>query len=479
MCRKRFFRRLQSAVFLLFFIFTAAGCSYSADALICAPERVFMVYLNGSDLESDYGAASADIAEMLAAGERAGRTVYIYTGGTRVWHTKGIEADRNQLFRLENGRLREVAESESLNMGLGSTLASFVLYCMRETEASAYELILWNHGGSALTGFGKDENEGNDTLLLPEIAAALSEIYASGGKRLETLAFDACLMASAEAYAAVSPWCDYLVASEDLMPADGFDYLTFFRREGSVYGENAGVAKALAETYAASQKKNSSGMVTVSVLDCAAAPRLRASFDAACALLPAAGLPDNPRLLTVLGGAGTAEGYDNTADLLTVFEAYSLTGSAEYAALAAAVKAAVIYRGGVANTAALCGLNICYPARFYPQMMRDMAAYRSLGFSDVYAGVVEGAARARFAAGKDSGCDAEDFNINSEYCSGEYCGENLFYIYYSAAFYEDDRCAKTYRIKKSRFSDDAEITAICVSTVTKSGRHSGKYQPAP
>ena len=56
-------------------------------------------YICGSDLESEYGSASADIAELLRARLPDNVTVVLQTGGTKKWHN-GISSKKNQPFRL-------------------------------------------------------------------------------------------------------------------------------------------------------------------------------------------------------------------------------------------------------------------------------------------------------------------------------------------------------------------------------------------
>ena len=55
-----------------------------------------MVYMCGSDLESDGGAATADINEMLYADLSDQVNVVIETGGASAWQNSLIDADTNQ-----------------------------------------------------------------------------------------------------------------------------------------------------------------------------------------------------------------------------------------------------------------------------------------------------------------------------------------------------------------------------------------------
>ena len=83
------------------------------------------VYLCGSDLESDGGAASSDIEEAFAA-RGSGQVKVVYqTGGSYFWY-QNINENRVQRYLLEDGDLTLVDEKPEANMGTASTLADFL-----------------------------------------------------------------------------------------------------------------------------------------------------------------------------------------------------------------------------------------------------------------------------------------------------------------------------------------------------------------
>ncbi|MCL2212745.1 MAG: clostripain-related cysteine peptidase, partial [Oscillospiraceae bacterium] len=81
---------------------------------------------------------------------------------------------------------------------------------------------LWDHGGGSIAGFGHDEHF-DDELSLLELNYALKKSV-SPRRKLEFVGFDACLMATVEVGVVVSDYAKYLVASQDLEPAEGWDY---------------------------------------------------------------------------------------------------------------------------------------------------------------------------------------------------------------------------------------------------------------
>ena len=186
-----------------------------------------MIYMNGSDLESEIGAATVDLIEILESGLRSeNANVVILTGGANYWQNDIIPAEECVLWHVEDGELFEIKRIGLLNMGDPDTLADFIIFGLNNFPAEKYGLVLWDHGGGAIAGFGHDENfdyydEGS--LTLPEMDYAFKKAGLDGQK-LEWLGFDSCLMATVEMAQIASRYAKYLVASEDLEPGDGWDY---------------------------------------------------------------------------------------------------------------------------------------------------------------------------------------------------------------------------------------------------------------
>lgn len=75
------------AVALVFTPFSAMADSWSV-----------FVYMCGSDLESSYGAATADISEMIDASPSDEVTVIIQTGGANKWQNFGISPKKSPVL---------------------------------------------------------------------------------------------------------------------------------------------------------------------------------------------------------------------------------------------------------------------------------------------------------------------------------------------------------------------------------------------
>ena len=187
-----------------------------------------MVYMIGSNLESTIAAGTHDLEEMRSSGVDFEKVnVVVYAGGTKRWNS-AIPANHNSVLDLS---LPEddciVAQTESsVSMGCSETLTSFVDYCHDKYPAEHSALVLWDHGGGPLWGYGSDEAHDGDGLLFSELreAMAKSAYGAKDAEKLDWVGFDACLMGSLENCVLWHDYAKVLVASEEVEPGDGWDY---------------------------------------------------------------------------------------------------------------------------------------------------------------------------------------------------------------------------------------------------------------
>ena len=156
-------------------------------------KRVIMVYMIGSNLESEYGCASQDIQEMLSAKLDKNTQIYIYAGGSKRWSNQSIDSTKNNIYTINNHKLVLKQSYEKSNMGDVNTLSTFIKYVQSNTKSNNYSLIFWDHGGGPIVGYGPDELF-EDRLLLRELYAALKDSNFKGNNKLEFIGFDACLM---------------------------------------------------------------------------------------------------------------------------------------------------------------------------------------------------------------------------------------------------------------------------------------------
>ena len=133
-----------------------------------------MVYLCGTDLESQGGMATSDLNEMLYATISDRVNIIVETGGTSRWRNSVISNTSNQRYRATAEGLQLLqGDLGKRSMVDPATLADFIRYCKANYPADRYELVLWDHGGGSITGYGYDQLFPNDSMTVSEIGTAL------------------------------------------------------------------------------------------------------------------------------------------------------------------------------------------------------------------------------------------------------------------------------------------------------------------
>ena len=194
-----------------------------------AADSTIMVYMNGSDLEGDYGAATADLWEMMDAfkvmeqeGKSPSLHVVVEAGGSTRWELDEMDGVPYARFSLTGDGISSMESMEIRNMGDADTLTDFINYGVRSYPANHYGLILWNHGGGPVGGYGSDSHFDGDGLSLEEIREALGHSVMADSA-FDFVAFDACLMGSVETAGCLDGYADYVIASPELEPQHRYD----------------------------------------------------------------------------------------------------------------------------------------------------------------------------------------------------------------------------------------------------------------
>jgi hypothetical protein len=137
-----------------------------------------------------------------------------------------------------------------VDTGDPQTLIDFVTWSIENYPAKKYALVMSDHGGGWTGGFS-DMSAGDSALTMPEIVSAMEEIRAATGlDRFELLGFDACFMGQIEVFGSLYPYSNYMVASEEVIPAYGWSYAAWLEdlaQDPAMDG--SGVAKSIVSTY--------------------------------------------------------------------------------------------------------------------------------------------------------------------------------------------------------------------------------------
>lgn len=189
-----------------------------------------LIYMNGSNLETDDHEATTDLSEMVAAGASDKVNVLVMTTGTKKWDNKyGIASDRSQIYKVDGNGLTLVKDNlGQLDCTESETLRDFITWGAQTCPANRYILQFWNHGGGPVYGFGYDEwnSDENAALTLDEIQTALRE----AGVYFDWVGMDCCLMSCLETCIAFYDYCDYMILSEDFESGLGWSYTNWLKQ---------------------------------------------------------------------------------------------------------------------------------------------------------------------------------------------------------------------------------------------------------
>ena len=379
---------IRMAVVLLLFVLLLGAFGARAEG-----GMTVLVYMSGSDLESEAGAATRDLEEMVSAMPADGSLrVLVLTGGALAWRN-GIPADRNTLWEVTRDGLRKLEETAADSMGEAETLKAFLCRGAEIASAARTSLILWDHGADPLSGVCFDERAGQDSLSLDELTAALAgSPFAE--KPLELIGFDACLMASVEVADALVPYAEYMAASQEPEPSSGWDYSFLSSLAETADGAEAG--KLLTDCYAASLEDSLSPF-TLSCIRLSAVPALADEIGNLFGALDGEKVSESYRMLasgrvdTKILGAASPVSWD-LVDLQDYTELLEENGVFDAGRLRRALSDAVVsFR---TNEDFVHGLSIYAPFDNKNKYTAPWgAAYDSLPFSESYQSFVRSFAR--------------------------------------------------------------------------------------
>ena len=185
-----------------------------------------MMYVCGSDLESDGGAATSDIAEILRVSNQPDDVnIILETGGTTRWRRYNIDASVLSRYHVEDKSLVLDETLTKSNMGKRATFESFLNWGLDNYPADKIGVIFWNHGG-ALHGVCYDDSiGGSDSLTNSETKQAFNNVFTQRGiDKLEFVGYDACLMQVQDIAEFNSHYFNYMITSQEAEVGSGWVY---------------------------------------------------------------------------------------------------------------------------------------------------------------------------------------------------------------------------------------------------------------
>lgn len=405
-----------------------------------ARSATVMVYMCGSDLESGYGAASADIEEMLEADLGEDVSVVVETGGASDWSfSPDADPGLRQRWSLEDGEVRLEGDTGAGTMLDASELTDFCSWAAASHPADRYLLVLWDHGGGTIGGFGYDENYPDAPALT---LSQLRDAIADSGVTLDLVGFDACLMGTVGCAYALEPVADFLVASEETEPADGWAWTGFLDRLGadpSVPTEDLG--RTIVDDFTRHYVEAGEDGTTLSLVDLREVTRV---YDRLGSFLSEAGdsiQADNALFSGMSGARSRAKAYgEGSVDQVDLVDLVQRSGFDDADAVAEAVSSCVRYRSDASSGSN--GLAMYFPysevAQYagVRQVLQEIGYTEPVSFYDYFLsvmgsspaptghGVVSAAAQAAVAASEGSA--ASSAASSGSYADGSLAQEGWF-----------------------------------------------------
>ena len=185
----------------------------------------FLVYLNGDNSLDSFGDTNLD--QMKAVGSTKDVNIVVL-------RDRSDQSVSAKIYYVNKGSLKVVKDyGKNIDMGDWNTLVDLFKYAKEQYPANHYVVDVWDHGG----GWGKkyapifrdiswDDGTGH-FITTPQLGQAMAAIKVlNGGKNIDVLGTDACLMQMGEVAHEVSASVDVFAASEETEPGAGWDYTT-------------------------------------------------------------------------------------------------------------------------------------------------------------------------------------------------------------------------------------------------------------
>jgi len=182
-----------------------------------------MLYMNGDNNLEKY--ALSDLNEMESVNLPDDVHITFLLDRSPYYSTNdGDWADTKRgLVSHDEDRSHISSPMESLgelDLGDPETLTSFINWSVEIAPAQHYALVIWDHGGG-VDGVSWDFSSDDDNLTLNELDSAIEGAELT---HFDIIGFDACLMGVINTIYELSDNANYLITSEETIPAPGWDY---------------------------------------------------------------------------------------------------------------------------------------------------------------------------------------------------------------------------------------------------------------
>ncbi|MCO4781343.1 MAG: hypothetical protein KC646_03410 [Candidatus Cloacimonetes bacterium] len=228
-----------------------------AEAPQDVKEWTYLVFINADNNLDRFGVG--DLNEMAEIGSTENVNIVV-----QLDRAYGKPAKR---YFVQKGDTNEVQDLGEVDMGSVKTLTDFVEWGSTNYPAEKYATVIWNHGSgwnkkasnTVFKGISYDDESGNH-ITTAQLTGAAKDIRDILGKKLDILAFDACLMQMLEVSYAVKNDAKIMLASQETEPGEGWAYNDSLKELVNKKGLSAEeVSTIIVDTYDKSYDNGSQG----------------------------------------------------------------------------------------------------------------------------------------------------------------------------------------------------------------------------
>jgi hypothetical protein len=266
----------------------------------------FLLYLDGDNNLFPYFERARQALEAVDIPPQV--TVLALVDGPASGDTVRYEIQTGGVYQDGTNRWH-LAEA---NMGNPQTLRSFIEWAEANYPADYTYLAIADHGRGT-EGLAWDETSGEDELLTPlEVREALRLATENGATPVDVLHMDACLMGLFEQAVQVTPYADYLIASENLAWSV-FPYADYARGvEVATFPDE--LASQVVISYSARLTGTAGYPHTIAALDLSSVPSVTVAIDSLATAL----IDSLPGSQGAIGEAWLATQHFDSRDYFTI-----------------------------------------------------------------------------------------------------------------------------------------------------------------
>jgi len=275
----------------------SAVFAFGAENDAAAAEKArwtFMVYMNADNDLDAFG--PLDIAELETAGSTKSLNIIVQLDRKDKPARRYYVTRRNAGSALDDWGVSSVMKNDlgEIDSGDHKEVVKFFKWSSENYPAERYALVIWNHG-SGWKAAGKNSAKGisydfdsKNNISTKGLGICMDAVTSTGGRPLDLLIMDACLMQMMEIIYEVKDGVRFVAASEDIEPDNGIPYDTILKPLSENPKMNAEeLSKLVCQAFYEKYKGRANAPAIYSAVNCSKAEELAQKLNEMAAAITA------------------------------------------------------------------------------------------------------------------------------------------------------------------------------------------------